>query len=802
MRFAKTAIRSLLRNKGFTFLNILGLTLGLATCLLILFYVTDERSYDRYNINADRIFRVNTDVKLGDNLTSFAIASPPMSAALTRSFPEIESSVRILKRESFRFKKGNEEIKEYEVVYSDPGIFAIFTLPMLEGDPSTALTNSHSIVLTASAAKKYFNTTHALGKVLEQIGDSDHITLRTVTGVIRDIPTQSHFKMDFLLSMESLPESRKTNFYSMLPFSTYILLRPGADPKKLEAKFPAFMNRSLTTEQYNYHDFEKGGNYIKLNLTPLTDIHLTSNRTDELGPNGNQQYVTIFSVAALLILLIACVNFMNLSTARSSKRAREVGVRKVLGSPRKYLIVQFLSESILITLAATLLAVIAAWALLPLFNQLSGKTLSITASMLGWLLPCLGAIVLVVGILAGSYPAFFLSAFQPINVLKGQLTMGFKGSGLRSFLVVFQFSISIFLIIGTLVIYHQLHYIQHKNLGFDRTQVLVIKNTDALRNPRLLQQEIRQLPGVLNVTLSSFTPTGSQRWHNFGTTSTGNHPLQTEFWPVDTGYLHTMGIQLTLGRNFSSQLSTDSSAIIVNETAARMLNYGEAPLNKKVTYAFNGSQQEFHIIGVVKDFNFNSLRDNITPLAMIMAPGWEENLSVRVNPSQADLSALLAQLEDKWKTVAPRQHFEYSFMDEDFDALYRTEQRLGQLFIIFATLAILIACLGLFGLAAYAAEQRQREIGIRKILGAEVSALILLLSKDFLKWVLLAILLTLPIAWWTMSKWLESYAYRDGLQWWTLVLAATGALVIAFITISFQSIKAAVANPVDSLRAE
>ncbi|HWK07649.1 MAG TPA: ABC transporter permease [Puia sp.] len=802
MIFAKTAFRSLLKNKGFTFLNVLGLTLGLATCLLILFYVTDELSYDRYNTNADRIFRVNTDVKLGSNLTSFAIAAPPASAALTRNFPEIESSVRLLKSQSARFKKGNQDIKEYQVANSDPGIFSIFTLPMLEGDPNTALTNPNSVVISAGAAKKYFNTTHAIGKILEQIGDSDHITIYTVTGVMRDIPTQSHFNFDFLLSMESIPESRNTNFYSIYPFSTYILLRPGVDPQRLEAKFPAFMRRALTTGGYSYDAFEKGGNYMKLNLTPLTDIHLTSNRTDELGPNGNRQYVSIFSAAALLILLIACVNFMNLSTARSANRAREVGVRKVLGSPRKYLIAQFLSESVLITLAATLLAVVAAWALLPLFNQLSGKTLAITAPMLGWLLPCLGAIVIVVGVLAGSYPAFFLSAFQPIDVLKGKLAMGFKGGRLRSALVVFQFSISIFLIIGTLVIYHQLHYIQSKDLGFDRNQVLVIKNTDALRNPRLLQQEIKSLPGVLNITLSSFIPTGSQRWHNFGTTSTSTHPLGTEFWPVDTGYLNTMGIQLSQGRNFSSQLSSDSSAIIVNETAARMLGYAGAPLDKKVTYSFNGGQREFHIIGVVKDFNFNSLRDNITPLAMVMAPGWEDNLSVRIQPAQTDLPALLAQLEDKWRTFAPRQHFVYSFMDEDFDALYRTEQRLGRLFGIFTFLAIIIACLGLFGLAAYAAEQRHREIGIRKILGAEVSALVLLLSRDFIKWVLLAVLIAVPLAWWAMSKWLESYAYRDSLPWWVLAIAALSALVIAFITISFQSIRAALANPVDSLRAE
>src|SRR5258708_6091790 len=512
--YIKTAFRSLLKNKGFTFLNVLGLSLGLATCLLIVFYVADELSYDRYNVKADRIFRVNTDMKLGDNITNFAIAAPAVSASLTGNFPEIERSVRLLRQENVRFRNGEQDIQEYRVAHSDPGIFSVFTLPMIEGDPATALATPNSAVITASTAKKYFNTIHVVGQTLSEIGDSNHITIHTITGVIRDIPAQSHFNFDFFLSMLSVSESRATNFYALFPFSTYILLQPGADPKKLEAKFPAFMRRSLTTNEYSYDDFEKGGNYMKLNLTPLKDIHLTSNRTDELGSNGSRQYVTIFSATALLILLIACINFMNLSTARSSNRAREVGVRKVLSSPRKYLIAQFLSESVLITLAPTLLALAAAWALLPLFNQLSGKALTVTAPMLSWLLPSLLAIVIVVGILAGSYPAFFLSAFQPIDVLKDNrgnrrlrtrkergtklrrspLATGFKGGGLRSFLVVFQFSISIFLIIGTLVIYHQLHYIQSRDLGFDRTQVLVIKNTDALENPRLLQQEIKQLP--------------------------------------------------------------------------------------------------------------------------------------------------------------------------------------------------------------------------------------------------------------------------------------------------------------------
>ncbi|HTI10425.1 MAG TPA: ABC transporter permease [Puia sp.] len=798
--YLKTAVRNLLKNKGFTFLNILGLTLGLTSFLLILFYVTDELRYDRYNTNADRIFRVNTDLKSGATVSSRAITAPIIASALADNFPEVEKTVRLL-RSGARIKMGEELVYEDKVAYSDAGIFGIFTLPMIEGDPATALTAPNSIVITERAAKKYFNTTRVLGQTLTLVDDDNISTIHKITGVIRNIPEQSHFNFDFLLSMVTVQISYTTQFNELFPFSTYILLKPGADYKNLEAKFPALMRKNLSF----LDQMEKNGDYLRINLTPLTAIHLRSNRTNELGTNGNIQYVHILSAIALLILLIACVNFMNLSTARSANRAREVGVRKVLGSPRKYLVAQFLSESIIITLAATLLAMAAAWALLPLFNQLSGKDLTITRSMLGWLITALLVIAILVGVLAGSYPAFFLSAFQPIDVLKGRfMATGFKGGGLRSVLVVFQFSISIFLIIGTLVIYHQLHYIQNKNLGFNRNQVLVVKNVSTLGNSSLLKNEVKQLPGVLDATLSSFLPTGHRRWINYVSNHTDH--IETQFWPVDANYLNTMGMTLAKGRDFSNLLSTDSSGMIVNETAAKLLGYSFDPLGKKVYYGQD--EKEYHIIGVVKDFNFSSLRDNISPVVMMMMTSFERRkegdgadaLSVRVNAG--NIPALVARIRRIWSTLSPHQQFEYSFMDEDFDALYRTEQRLGQLFIIFTTLAILIACLGLFGLAAYAAEQRHREISIRKILGAEISALVLLLSKDFIKLILIAILITAPLAWWGMNKWLENFAYREGIQWWAFGIAALASVAIAFLTIGYQSLKAAMVNPVEGLRAE
>ncbi|WP_184545020.1 ABC transporter permease [Mucilaginibacter sp. FT3.2] len=786
--YLKTALRSLLKNKGFTFINILGLALGLATCLLIVFYVVDELSYDRYNTKADRIYRVNTDLKYGGVTTTFAIAAPPVGDALIKTFPEVENSTRIALAVNLRFKKGTENVQETKAVYCDPAIFNIFTLHMVAGDPKTALIEPNSIVISESAAQKYFNSINVVGKTL--ILASNDNSLHKISGVIKDMPSQSHFKADFFLPLDANQDHNWTHFN----FNTYILLKPGANTNHLEAKFDELIRKNMTTPSFDYSKFAAKGNYIKLNLTPLKDIHLKSNRQRELAANGNIQYVYIFSIIALCILILACVNFMNLSTARSSNRAREVGVRKVLGSSRKHLIAQFLSESVIVTFLAAFIAVLIAWALLPPFNQLSGKELTLTSHIFIQLLPALLVIILVVGVFAGAYPAFFLSTFQPVDVLKGKLATGFKGGKLRGTLVVLQFSISIFLIIGTLVVYNQLNYIKNKDLGFNRDQVLVIKNATALNDPKILKQEIKQLPGVVNASLSSFLPTGSLRFPNTFAAASGQS-AQAEFWTVDEDYLATMGMKLLKGRNFSNQFLSDSTALVVNETAAKMLGYVGSGSDKIINV-----KKEYHIIGVVKDFNFSSLRDNVTPLVLVMQPDWMASLSVKVNTR--NLPALMKQIEAKWKNLLPNQQFEFSFMTEDFNSLYITEQRMGNLFVVFTALAIIIACLGLFGLAAYAAEQRNREIGIRKILGAGVYTLVTMLSKDFIKLVLISIVIATPLAWLVMQKWLQGYAYRQNIQWWVFVVTAFAAIVIAFITISFQSVKAAMANPVDSLRNE
>jgi putative ABC transport system permease protein len=799
--YLKTAFRVLKKHPGFTTINILGLSIGLATCLSIILYVVDELSYDRYNAKAERIYRANLDVKFGGKEVSYAAVQAPMAAAVKKEFPEVENVVRLARSvdwrpEGFQVKKGNESIQENNIVFADPSLFDIFTLPMIDGNPATALAAPNSVVVTETTAQRYFGRTDVVGQTLTF---NDSIVDR-ITGVIKDIPRQSHFDYGIFMSMSSLPESRDDSWLGG-GFNTYFLLRPGADDKKFQVKISDLMRKHVGESFGSIEAFEKSGNRITSDFSPLTSIHLLSNRQQELSANGNSQYVYIFSGIALLILLIACVNFMNLSTARSASRAREVGVRKVLGSGRASLITQFLTESVLVTFASTGLALALTYICLPLFNQLSGKELSFTAQTFTWLAPSSLVLIIIVGFITGSYPALVLSSFQPIAVLKGRLSQGMKGNGFRSFLVVFQFSISIFLIIGTLVIFNQLKYIHNKNLGYDRNQVLIIKNTTPLgEKARLLKQDLLQINGVADATLTNYLPTANNR----RLTSLVPTPsfdqktaVLTEFWPVDENYLGTLGIKLIAGRNFSGRMATDSMGLIVNEAAVRLFGFKD-PLNKSL-YRFAGPMQQYHIIGVIRDFNFTSLRENVTPLALTFG-GSQGALSLRVNT--ANLPGLLAQIRKSWKNFAPDQQLDYSFMDADFDATYRFEQRVATIFFVFTTLAIAIACLGIFGLAAYSAEQRSKEIGIRKVLGATVPSIVGMLSRDFIKLVFIAILIASPLAWFSMQKWLQSFAYRIDLHWWILAIGGLTAMLIALLTVSFQAIKAAVANPVQSLKTE
>ncbi|HTR28602.1 MAG TPA: ABC transporter permease [Puia sp.] len=788
------ALRQLQRNRGFTLLNILGLTLGLTTFLCITLFVVDEFRYDRYNRNADRIFRVNSDMKLTDHISYMADAAPPVAATLRNNYPEVQTAVRLFPQGGHRFMKGAQPIREDRLVFCDPAIFDVFTLPMIAGNPATALQTPRALVITEAAARKYFDNTNVVGRSLRDIDDT--ITY-TVTGVIRDMPARSSFHYDLFATTRGTWLDRPNSFYAMFPMSTFILLKPGANSNTLQSKLSTFM------ETWDPHYNPKDSSfYLRLSLMPLTDIHLRSNRTDELEPNGSMQTTYIFSAIAAFVLLLAAINFMNLSTARSTARAREVGVRKVLGSARSALVRQFLTESLIITFIATALALGLTALLLPFFNRLAAKSLVLDRQTLAWLLPALALIVAVVGFLAGVWPAFFLSAFRPADVLKGQPTTGLKGSALRNTLVVFQFSVSLFLIVGTGMVYRQLKFIRDKDLGFDRSRILVVNNVSHLPDPITLKKEALRLPEVTDASLSGFLPTNDHRWHNYGLLqgSTGNS-IETQFWLVDADYVPTLQMKIVSGRNLSAQFGTDSTAVVINETAARVYGITDEPLDKTIAFHYTGGLVPFHVVGVVQDFNFASLRDNVTPLAMVInrmeSP---DNLILRVRSGH--LAATIDRIRSGWSALAPHEPFTYSFMDADFDALYRSEQRMGKISILFSALAIAIACLGLFGLAAYAADRRVKEIGIRKVLGATAPNIITLLSKDFLKLIVVAMLITTPIAWFVLGKWLNNFAYRTTVSGWIFIAAGVLVALIALATTFFQSLRAAVRNPVDTLRNE
>lgn len=803
--FLKTAFRNLFKNKFYTSINIIGLAAGLATCMLILLFVMDELSFDRHNKNADRIYRVNNEVKFGDNYFDMAVSPALMGVTMVKEFPQVEQYTRLRWRGTLLVKKGSENIQEDRVGYADSTMFEVFTMPVISGEGRSALSAPRSMVITEKIAKKYFNSTDVAGRTLMVNDTSDY----KITAVIKDIPRQSHFNFDIFVPMMEDPRSTEDNWLSE-NWNTYILLKNNTDAGKLEEQLNPFMEKhtgpllkSVTNQSMD--DFKKSGGYVKAGLTPLTEIHLHSNRTAEIDGNGNVEFVYIFAAIALLVLVIGCVNFMNLSTARSSNRAKEVGVRKVLGSRRKNLVLQFLTESFLIGFIALILALLIAWLLLPYFNRLSGKEIHSVALFQPGMLMSFLVLIIIVGLLAGSYPAFFLSAFRPVDVLKGKLAGGFKRSWLRNALVIFQFSISIILIFGTLVIYSQLNYIRTKDIGFNRNQVMVINNVSVLGEQAVtLRNELKQISGIQHQTMSGYLPVNYNRSNDAFFTSPAldqESAMSMQNWIVDENYIPTLDIKIIEGRNFSSQFPTDSMGLIINEAAAKFLASKDL-LNKKLYNISDLSTKqlnEYHIIGVMKNFNFNSLRDVITPLALKFGKD-DGNISIRMNT--ADLANTIEQVRSKWKAIAVNQPFNYSFMDEDFNRFYVSEQRTGKLFISFAILTILIASLGLFGLITFAAEQRVKEIGVRKVLGASTAKIARMLSLDFIKLVLISSLIAFPLAWWAMHQWLVDFAYRVDISWWIFLVSGAIALFTALATVSFKALKAAMANPVKSLRTE
>ncbi len=781
--YLKVALRNIMRHRGYSFINISGLAIGMACCILILFWIQDELSFDRFHENSREIYRVTQDINFADHSTSWAITQGPLGPSLEAEFPEITDSVRITFR-SFRMAFDNNVFDE-TVAMADGSLLRVFTFPLLRGNPETVLSDPHSIVLSEEMAYKYFGSEDPVDKVIRADNQFDF----KVTGILKKVPRNSHLRFEAVIPFVFARElNYSVDRWDNSSFSTYIRVQEGVSAQDVLTKISRFLDDKPTIEKD-----------AALNLQPLARIHLHS-RYDFDSAHGDITYVTIFSLVAFFILLIACINFMNLTTARSSNRAREVGMRKVAGAYRSDLVKQFFGESLILVSIALVLALLLVLLLLPLFNNLAAKEMTAALLTESWIWLGLLAITMGTGLMAGSYPAAFLSAFQPVRVLKGTLGSGARSSAFRKLLVVFQFSLTILLLICTLVVYTQLDFMRHKKLGYDKEHLLYFGMRGQMQEKyAAVKQELLGNPGVLAVGAGSNVPTYGYFFSNSLWSWDGKDPEEEVLMRAagaDVDFLETLGMEIVAGRSFSQDFSTDeASALIVNEAAVKAMRMAD-PVGQRLSQPGNPGT----IVGVVKDYHFRSLRQKIDPLILIHYPEGNRFVFIRLKGEQ--MPRTIAYIESVWNKFAPGFDFRYRFLDEALDELYRAEQQTGTLFRYFSALAILISCLGLFGLASYLAEQRTKEIGIRKVLGATIANLVLLLSRDFTKWVLVSNLVAWPIAYFAMRQWLQSYAYRIDLPWWAFAVSGFSALAIAMITVSFQSIKAAVADPVDSLKYE
>ena len=802
--YFKTALRNLKRYKGYAFINLMGLAIGIACCIFILIYIQDEFSYDRYTEDHTQIYRITLHIQTPDRgEINTARTPPPWAPTLLEEFPEVEDYVRF-KTPLVSWLVSREEIDlrfhEKGFYFADETVFDFFGFELIKGHPQTALVDPRSIVLTESTAKKYFRNEDPMGKVLRLDNAYDFL----ITGVMKDVPRNSHFSFDILASFSSLsviPIYGGVEYASwrngLAPdLYTYIRLAEDVQPSSLEDKMPTFLQSHIGNL------LGKMNIQISPRLQPLSEIHLRSKLDAEIKANSDIRYIYIFSAIAIFILIIACINFMNLSTARSASRAQEVGMRKVIGAERKQLIQQFLGETLFLAVLALGLSIILVVLFLPLFNSISGKDLQLVFWN-PWIIFGIIGITAFVGLVSGSYPALFLSSFHPAAVFRGALKAGKANVRLRQALVIFQFSLSIVFIIGTGIVSEQLRFIKNKHLGFDKEQVVVLPMGDprarqiyltfkerALQHPNILAVSgTNNVPGgLIGVTL--MLPEGAQA---------GEEVTMEQFF-VDHDFVQTMGLELIEGRSFSLEFPTDTmEAFILNEAAVKHLGWEGNALNRRIALQ---NFKDGRVIGVVRDFHAKSLHQNIEPLILHIAPNPDAfwHLLVRIGPS--DYEQTLASLESAWNEVYPLDPFAYSFLDEDFDSLYRQEKQRGRVFLVFSILAIFIACLGLFGLASFTTEQRTKEIGIRKVMGASVESIVGLLSKDFLKLVLFGNLIAWPVAYIVMFNWLGHFAYRIPMNLGVFAAAGFLALFIALATVSFQAVKAALSNPADSIRTE
>jgi putative ABC transport system permease protein len=798
--YLKTALRHLWKNKMSSAINAVGLTIGLTCCVLIALYIQHELSYDDFQKKGKRIARVIMEYQFAGSSASTKgnFTSVRVAPVLKQNFPEVESAIKMTQYERvIRYKE--KLINERKFMYADSTFFDIFSFTLLKGDPHSALAGPHKVIVTESSAKRYFGDDpdgyrDPVGKLLQVGTDTDPYV---VTGVIKDCPSNSQIRFDFLASFSSLGITKDyESSYWDANYVTYVLLKNRTSIVGLQAKLPAFMKKEMAGQ----------GATINMFLEPFDKIHLHS-PYDAFELNNNISYIYILAAVALLILIIAGSTYINLSTAKSIERAKEVGVRKVIGAGKQQLFWQFIGESVLLCLLSVILSLVFSILLLPTFDQLTGKNLD--ASSL-FSLPFLAFSLIVslgISLLAGSYPAFILTGFQPVRVLKGAFKNTGSGQWLKRSLIVFQFAISVFLIISTFSIQKQLYFIQHKKLGYDREHVLVMSMNDKmLSNIDLIKQEFRSNPDVISVSRCVRSPVEGGGGYNMrSATMPEDQQVNVTANPIDEDFVKTVGLQIIAGSDFSQQDVKDASTsdwdknvyhFILNESAAKQLGWlPQEAVNKKM---YMGSRGGF-VKGVVKDFHFETLHNPIKPFILFTELRGRELL---VKLSGRHLQQTISFLESKWKTLVPDRPFEYRFMDDDYDKLYNAEIRLGKIMNLFSGIAILLACLGLFGLSSYAAQQRIKEIGIRKVLGASARNITIALSKDFVVLAIVAIVIAFPVAWWATNKWLQDFSYRTDINWSIYVAAGLVTILLSIITVAFQAIKAAIANPVKSLRTE
>jgi putative ABC transport system permease protein len=797
--YLKIALRNIRKQKFYSFINILGLTIGLASSIFIGLYIIDELSFDQFHAKAKQTYRMNLHGKLGGQDILTTNTCSPMAEAMVAEIPEVSEATRTRSMGESVFRYDDKIFSEDNLYAADSNFFEVFSFKLLAGDPKTALKEPNSIVLTQSIAIKYFGESEGLNQILE-IGNNK--TAYKVTGILEDVPGNSHMQFAALYSMSTFGFGNSGQWLGN-SFLTYYVLNEGASPEVVDEKLIPIVNRHVGPEFEQFMnksmaEFEEEGGVYEYFSIPIVDIHLKSTLADEQTPQGDMAYVMIMGVIGVFILLIASINFMNLSTAKSASRAKEVGLRKTLGSLRMHLIRQFLIESMVYVVIAAIMAVALVYLLIPSFNLLSGKIILAESLLNTYVLLGVAGMIVVVGILAGSYPAFYLTSFKITEVLKGKVKAGMKSGGVRSFLVTFQFWVSIVLIICTSIVYRQLKFVQTKNLGIAKEQVLVINNTRRLADDRnAFKNAIASQAGILSASYSNNAIPGVNNTTLFRAASGENDHIMATYF-ADHDHQQTLGFEMLQGRFFSKDFPSDTLAVVINEAAVRELGWTD-PLNEKLINFDGNGPVAMRVVGVAKDFNFESLKSVVRPLVLVLTDRGNV-MTVRFEGSAT--ANVIQTAADEWNKIADTEPFEYSFLDDDFDALFRAEQRLGRVFTTFTVLAIFIACLGLFGLAAYSAEQRSKEIGVRKVMGASIWSISKTLSTEFTKLVGLAFVLAIYPAYYLMNVWLADFANRIEISATVFVLAGGVAFLIAVLTVSYQSLKAASTNPVKVLRSE